>query len=176
MDLRISVYFHQIVPIWFKIKWYIYSMSITACIHCNTDSWFDVTSVNFNSQNVHEEKNFEWQDILQFLSQGSKYYIYICKIPNHDIATLNKRALFVLSTPITNLYSYIVSKCLIIKHIIILYHTVNIIHIFLFKNIYLHNIIIYYILFIYIHVYIYLYIIYLFGHLVNIYTIYTCIT
>ena len=31
-------------------------MSITACIHCNTDSWFDVTSVNFNSQKVHEDK------------------------------------------------------------------------------------------------------------------------
>ena len=42
-----------------------------------TDSSFDVTSVNFNSQNVHEEKNFEWQDILQFLSQGSKYYKYV---------------------------------------------------------------------------------------------------
>ena len=47
-------------------------MSITACIHCNTDSWFDVTSVNFNSQNVHEDK---LQDILQFLSEGSKYYM-----------------------------------------------------------------------------------------------------
>ena len=49
-------------------------MSITACIHCNTDSWFDVTSVNFNSQNVHEDK---LQDILQFLSEGSKYYKYV---------------------------------------------------------------------------------------------------
>ena len=65
-------------------------MSITACIHWNTDSWFDVTSVNFNSQKVHEDKIFERQDILQFLSQGSKYYKikYICKIPNHDIGTL----------------------------------------------------------------------------------------
>ena len=39
-------------------------------------SWFDVTSVNFNSQKVHEDKIFEQQDILQFLSQGSKYYKY----------------------------------------------------------------------------------------------------
>ena len=39
-----------------------------------TDSWFDVTSVNFNSQKVHEDKIFERQDILQFLSQGCKYY------------------------------------------------------------------------------------------------------
>ena len=29
-----------------------------------TDSWFDVTSVNFNSQKVHEDKIFERQDIL----------------------------------------------------------------------------------------------------------------
>ena len=33
-----------------------------------TDSWFDVTSVNFNSQKVREDKIFERQDILQFLS------------------------------------------------------------------------------------------------------------
>ena len=44
MDLRISVYFHQIVPIRFKIKWYIFSVSITACIRSN-----------FNSQKVHED-------------------------------------------------------------------------------------------------------------------------
>ena len=36
MDLRISVYFHQVVPIRFKIKRYILSMSITACIY-----WFE---------------------------------------------------------------------------------------------------------------------------------------
>ena len=33
-----------------------------------TNFWFDVTSVNFNSQKVHEDKIFERQDILQFLS------------------------------------------------------------------------------------------------------------
>ena len=42
-----------------------------------TDSWFDVTSVKFNSQNVHENKIFERQDILEFLPQGSKYYKYV---------------------------------------------------------------------------------------------------
>ena len=42
-----------------------------------TDSWFDVTSVNFNSQEVHEDNIFERQDILQFLSRGSKYYKYV---------------------------------------------------------------------------------------------------
>ena len=42
-----------------------------------TDSWFDVTSVNFNSQKVHQDKLFERQDILQFLSEGSKYYKYV---------------------------------------------------------------------------------------------------
>ena len=52
-------------------------MSITACIHCNTDSWFEVTSVNFNSQKFGEDKILEGQDILQFLSQCSKYYKYV---------------------------------------------------------------------------------------------------
>ena len=42
-----------------------------------TDSWFDITSVNFNSQKDDEDKIFEQQDILQFLSQGSKYYKYV---------------------------------------------------------------------------------------------------
>ena len=65
-------------------------MSITACIHCNTDSWFDVTSVDFNSQKVHEDKIFERQDISHFLSQGSKYYKYV-KSPNHDIGTVNTK-------------------------------------------------------------------------------------
>ena len=40
-----------------------------------TDSWFDVTPINFNSQKVHEDKIFERQDI--FLSQGSKYCKYV---------------------------------------------------------------------------------------------------
>ena len=43
----------------------------TLCSY-ETDSWFDVTSVNFNSQKVHEDKIFERQHILQFLSQDSK--------------------------------------------------------------------------------------------------------
>ena len=43
----------------------------------DTDSWFDVTSVNVNSQNVHEDKMFERQAILHLLSQGSKYYKYV---------------------------------------------------------------------------------------------------
>ena len=46
-------------------------------VHSNTDSWFDVTSVNFNSQKVHEDKIFERQNILQFLSRGYKYYKYV---------------------------------------------------------------------------------------------------
>ena len=42
-------------------------MSLTACIHCNTDSWLDVTSVKFNRQKVHEDKIFKQQGKLQFL-------------------------------------------------------------------------------------------------------------
>ena len=45
-------------------------MSITACIHCNTDSWFDVTSVKFNSQKIHEDKNFRTTRYITFLITG----------------------------------------------------------------------------------------------------------
>ena len=71
MDLRISVYFHQIVPIRFRIKY------ITTCFHYNTDSWVDVTSVYFKSKKVHEDKIFDRQDILQFFSEVSKDYKYV---------------------------------------------------------------------------------------------------
>ena len=33
-----------------------------------TDSWIDVTSVNFNSKKIHEDEIFCRQDILQFFS------------------------------------------------------------------------------------------------------------
>ena len=48
-----------------------------------TDSLFDVTSVNFNSQKVGEDKILERQDILQFLSEGSKYYKYVKSVILH---------------------------------------------------------------------------------------------
>ena len=60
MDLRISVYFQQIVPIRFGLEGYIFSMSITACFHYNTDSWVDVTCVNFNSKKIHEVEVFDY--------------------------------------------------------------------------------------------------------------------
>ena len=63
VDLRISVYFHQIIFNRFKIKWYIFSMSIITCIHNNTDSQVDVTSVNFNSQKIYEDNIFERQNV-----------------------------------------------------------------------------------------------------------------
>ena len=81
MNLRISVYFHQIVPIRFRIKWYIFSMSKIACFHYNTDSWVDVTSITFKSKYVHEDNIFDRQDILQFFSGVSKDYKY-AKSPN----------------------------------------------------------------------------------------------
>ena len=42
-----------------------------------TDSWVDVTSVNFNSKKVHEDEVFDRQDILQFFSDLSKDYKYV---------------------------------------------------------------------------------------------------
>ena len=38
---------------------------------------FDVTSGNnFDAQKVQEDDIFEWQDVLRFLSEGSKGYEY----------------------------------------------------------------------------------------------------
>ena len=42
-----------------------------------TDSRYDITSVNFNSENVHEDDIFVRQDILQFFSGESKDYKYL---------------------------------------------------------------------------------------------------
>ena len=39
-----------------------------------TDSLVDVTSVNFDSKKIHEDKIFDRQDILQFFSEVSKDY------------------------------------------------------------------------------------------------------
>ena len=89
MVLRISVYFHQIVPIRFRLEGYIFGMSTTVCFHYNTDSWVDVTSVNFNSKKVHEDEVFDRQDILQFFSDVSKDYKYV-KSPQAWIGTLNR--------------------------------------------------------------------------------------
>ena len=79
--------FHQIVPIRFRLEGYIFSMSITACFHYNTDSWVDVTSVNFNSEKVHEDDVFGRQDIF------SQTYPKITNMENPhgpDIGTLSK--------------------------------------------------------------------------------------
>ena len=42
-----------------------------------TDSRYDITSVNFNSEKVHEDDIFVRQDILQFFSGESKDYKYL---------------------------------------------------------------------------------------------------
>ena len=46
-----------------------------------TDSRYDITFVNFNSEKVHEDDIFVLQDILQFFSEESKDYKYL-KSPN----------------------------------------------------------------------------------------------
>ena len=46
-----------------------------------TYSWVDVTSVDFNSKKIQEDKIFDRQDILQFFSRVSKDYKYV-KSPN----------------------------------------------------------------------------------------------
>ena len=51
-------------PIRFKTKWYIFSMSITACFHYKTDSWVDVYKTAKT-------------DTLQFLSGVFKDFKYV---------------------------------------------------------------------------------------------------
>ena len=53
-----------------RIFYHIYSLYIT-------DSRYDITSVNFYSENVHEDDIFVRQDILQFFSGESKDYKYL---------------------------------------------------------------------------------------------------
>ena len=49
-----------------------------------TDSWVDVTSVDFNSKKIHEDKIFDRQNILQFFSGVSKDYKCV-KSPNNNM-------------------------------------------------------------------------------------------
>ena len=81
--LRIYAHFHQIMPIRFRIKWYIFSMFTTACFHYYTNSWVDVDSVEFNSQKVFEDNIFCKQNILQFYSGVFKYHKYF-KYPSQN--------------------------------------------------------------------------------------------
>ena len=54
-----------------------------ACLYIKTlwSSYYDVTSVDFNSNKIHENKIFDRQDILHFFSGVSKDYKYV-KYPN----------------------------------------------------------------------------------------------
>ena len=61
-------------------------MPITVCFHYNTDSWDDVTSVNFNSKKVHENKIFGRQDILHF-SRRSIPRLQTCKDKHFNLSS-----------------------------------------------------------------------------------------
>ena len=67
----------------FAVKVDGYDVKPGICLYENlcTDSWVDVTSVNFNSKKVLEENIFGWQDILQFFSWASEDLKYL-KFPN----------------------------------------------------------------------------------------------
>ena len=54
-----------------------------------TDSWVDVTSVDFNRKKVHEDKIFDRQNILQAIFLRSIQRLQICKIPKLEIGTLS---------------------------------------------------------------------------------------
>ena len=53
-----------------------------------TDSWVDVTSINFNNKKVYEDEMFGRQDILQCFSGESMQRLQICKIPTEVIGSL----------------------------------------------------------------------------------------
>ena len=54
-----------------------------ACLYIKTlwSSYYDATSFDFNSKQIHEDKIFDGEDILQFSSEVSKDCKYI-KSPN----------------------------------------------------------------------------------------------
>ena len=54
-----------------------------ACLYIKTlwRPYYDVTSVDFTSKEIHEDNIFDRQDILQFFSGVSKDYKYV-KSPN----------------------------------------------------------------------------------------------
>ena len=86
MNLRISVYFHQIVPIRSRIKWYIFSMSITACFHHNTDSLVTSLTLPLRAKKSTKIKCSTTRYITMFV--GSIQRLQICKISKHELGTL----------------------------------------------------------------------------------------
>ena len=71
MYLIIYVHFHQIMPIRFRIKWYIFSMFTTACFHYYTNSWVDVDSVEFNSKKYSKITFFANKIYYNFIREYS---------------------------------------------------------------------------------------------------------
>ena len=56
-----------------------------ACFYIKTlwSSYYDITSIDFNSKKIHKDKIFNRQDILQFFKIIPR--LQICKIPKHEI-------------------------------------------------------------------------------------------
>ena len=52
-----------------------------------TDSWVDVTSVNFNSKKIHEDENFRLTKYITIFLRSIQT-LQMCKIPKHEIGTL----------------------------------------------------------------------------------------
>ena len=53
-----------------------------------TDSWVDVTSVDFNSKKIHEDENFRLTKYITIFLRSIQT-LQMCKIPKHEIGTLN---------------------------------------------------------------------------------------
>ena len=51
-------------------------------------SYYDVTSVDFNSEKIHKDKIFDRQDFLRSIQS-----LQICKISQHEIGTLKQKVL-----------------------------------------------------------------------------------
>ena len=48
-------------------------------------SYYDITSIDFNSKKIHKDKILDQRDILQFFSGVSIQRLQICEIPKHEI-------------------------------------------------------------------------------------------
>ena len=58
-------------------SWTFSLLKLTEVMSVKRDSHYDITSVKFNSEKVHEDDIFVRQDILHFSSGESKDYKYL---------------------------------------------------------------------------------------------------
>ena len=96
---NILLILNRISTIWWKWTEILKSLArldIKTPWNYEADSWFAITYNTFNRQKVHEDKIFERQEILQFLSRGSKHSKYV-KFPTIWYRHFKAKNLFIPS-------------------------------------------------------------------------------